>query len=191
MVRKVIGLIPIVGRGVCDLNRDRVPSVECVPRKDNWDKVIRFRADTDRVSESRKDGATAERNGCPMTQPAVGLGEEVEMAKKVSIRLIDDLDGASAAVETVRFGVDGADYAIDLSAHNARSLREALAPWVSKARKLRRVHRGTALAQKASSDLSLEESQVIRAWALANGHRVSVRGRIPLAVVAAYRNQSV
>jgi len=42
------------------------------------------------------------------------------MAQKVIVALEDDLDG-SAADEMVRFGLDGADLEIDLSAKNARS----------------------------------------------------------------------
>ena len=37
------------------------------------------------------------------------------MAQKVKIILVDDLDGGSAD-ETVRFGLDGVSYEIDLSA---------------------------------------------------------------------------
>ena len=40
------------------------------------------------------------------------------MAQKVKIILVDDLDGGSAD-ETVRFGLDGVSYEIDLSADNA------------------------------------------------------------------------
>jgi hypothetical protein len=39
---------------------------------------------------------------------------------------IDDLDG-SAAEGTVRFGLDGTEYEIDLNARHARELRDALA----------------------------------------------------------------
>ena len=51
------------------------------------------------------------------------------MAQRVHIVLEDDLDG-SAADETVTFGLDGANYEIDLSAKNAAKLRDALAPYV-------------------------------------------------------------
>ena len=48
------------------------------------------------------------------------------MARKVQTLLIDDLDGGEAEA-TVRFGLDGAEYEIDLSAKNAKALRGALA----------------------------------------------------------------
>jgi hypothetical protein len=47
------------------------------------------------------------------------------MAQKVQALLIDDLDGGEAD-STVRFGLDGTEYEIDLSAKNAEALRKAL-----------------------------------------------------------------
>ncbi|MGH8880612.1 MAG: Lsr2 dimerization domain-containing protein, partial [Stackebrandtia sp.] len=40
------------------------------------------------------------------------------MAQKVTVSLVDDLDGSEAG-ETVEFGLDGAFYEIDLSDDNA------------------------------------------------------------------------
>lgn len=48
------------------------------------------------------------------------------MAQTVKIILEDDLDGGPAD-ETVRFGLDGRHYEIDLSTDNAAKLRDALA----------------------------------------------------------------
>jgi hypothetical protein len=56
------------------------------------------------------------------------------MAQRVQTLLIDDLDGGEAE-GTVRFGLDGAEYEIDLSADHAGALRRALAPYVSAARR--------------------------------------------------------
>jgi Lsr2 len=58
------------------------------------------------------------------------------MAKRRMTSLVDDLNG-SPAVETVRFGVGGPLYEIDLSAAHARELRAALAPFIGKARRAR------------------------------------------------------
>ncbi len=44
------------------------------------------------------------------------------MARKIHVQLIDDLSGEDAQ-ETIRFSVEGTDYEIDLSAHNAADLR--------------------------------------------------------------------
>lgn len=56
------------------------------------------------------------------------------MAKRTVIELIDDLDG-SEATETVYFGLDGADYVIDLAEQNADELRGLLARFVDAGRK--------------------------------------------------------
>jgi hypothetical protein len=56
------------------------------------------------------------------------------VAQKIQTLLIDDLDG-SAAEGTVRFGLDGADYEIDLNAGHAQQLRDALARYVGAARR--------------------------------------------------------
>ena len=56
------------------------------------------------------------------------------MAQKVTVALEDDLDGGPAD-ETVRFGFDGTDYEIDLSAKNARAFRKKLTPFIEHARR--------------------------------------------------------
>src|SRR5689334_10522952 len=56
------------------------------------------------------------------------------MAQKVQTLFIDDLDG-SEAEGTVRFGLDGAHYEIDLNAVHARELRDTLARYTRAARK--------------------------------------------------------
>ena len=57
------------------------------------------------------------------------------MAQKVQTLFIDDLDG-SEAEGTVRFGLDGAEYEIDLNAGHAKELRDALARYVDAARRV-------------------------------------------------------
>lgn len=59
------------------------------------------------------------------------------MAQKIQTLLIDDLDG-SAAEDTVRFGLDGTEYEIDLNARHARQLRDAPARYVNAARRIGR-----------------------------------------------------
>jgi Lsr2 len=55
------------------------------------------------------------------------------MAQKVTAALEDDLDGGPAD-ETVRFGLAGAEYEIDLSNKNAAAFRRTLAPFIDHAR---------------------------------------------------------
>jgi hypothetical protein len=103
------------------------------------------------------------------------------MATKVTVALEDDLDGGPAE-ETVRFGLDGADYEIDLNKKNAAALRKQLAPFVEHARKAGRGPRRPA----GRSAASRERGSDIRAWAKGQGIAVSGRGRIPASVVAQY-----
>jgi Lsr2 len=46
------------------------------------------------------------------------------MAQKIQTLFVDDLDG-SEAEGTVRFGLDGTEYEIDLNARHSRELRNA------------------------------------------------------------------
>lgn len=101
------------------------------------------------------------------------------MAQKVQVLLEDDLSGGPAEA-TVRFGLDGAVYEIDLNEANASRLRESLQPYVEHARKasVPRQRRGRAANRERSAD--------IRSWAKTAGIQVSERGRIPADVVAKY-----
>jgi hypothetical protein len=58
------------------------------------------------------------------------------MARRVQIILLDDLDRSSLADETVRFGIDGTVYEIDLTAAHAAELRSAMNIYVGAARRL-------------------------------------------------------
>ena len=58
------------------------------------------------------------------------------MAQKIQTLFIDDLDG-STAEGTVRFGLDGTEYEIDLNARHAKELRDVLARYVDAARRVR------------------------------------------------------
>jgi hypothetical protein len=103
------------------------------------------------------------------------------MATKISVALEDDLDGSPAS-ETVRFGLGGAQYEIDLNKKNARAFRKKLTPFVEHARKAgpgqRHGPARTASSRQRSAD--------IRAWAKATGLAVSDRGRIPASVADQY-----
>jgi Lsr2 len=103
------------------------------------------------------------------------------MAQKVTVELEEDLDGGPAE-ETVRFGIDGADYEIDLSTKNAAALRRKLAPFIGHARKAGRGPR----RRPGRTASSRERSGGIRAWAKDQGIAVSERGRIPASVVEQY-----
>lgn len=107
------------------------------------------------------------------------------MATQTTVTLVDDLDGSDAD-EQVEFGVDGRSYEIDLSSANSARLREALAPYISAARRSggRRASAGSS-ASRPSTDR--EQNQAIREWAQQQGLKISERGRIPSNVLDAYR----
>src|SRR5215831_345087 len=107
---------------------------------------------------------------------------EAEMAQRVSVELEDDLDGGPAD-ETLRFGLGGTDYEIDLSKKNASKFRRQIAPYLEHARKAGRGQRRRPV--RAAS--SRERSADIRAWAKDRGIPVSERGRIPASVVEQYK----
>ena len=100
------------------------------------------------------------------------------MAQIREIRLIDDLDKGPAD-ETVSFGLDGKQYSIDLSVHNATALRENLADFVAAARvdSGQRAQSARPQARKRSTG-DREQLAAIREWARSEGHSVSDRGRI-------------
>jgi hypothetical protein len=62
------------------------------------------------------------------------------MAQKIILELQDDLDGGPTG-ETVRFGVDGAEYEIGLSNYNAAAFGRKLAPFTGDAHKAGRGQR--------------------------------------------------
>ena len=103
------------------------------------------------------------------------------MAQKVTVELEDDLDGGPAD-ETVRFGVDGSEYEIDLSKKNAAAFRRKLAPFIDHARKAGR----GARRRPGRTASGRERSADIWAWAKDQDIAVSERGRIPASVVERY-----
>jgi hypothetical protein len=62
------------------------------------------------------------------------------MATKITFALEDDLVGGPAE-ETLRFGIDGSEYEIDLNKKNAKAFRQQLAPFIEHARKAGRRQR--------------------------------------------------
>jgi hypothetical protein len=110
--------------------------------------------------------------------------EKCAMAQKVTVLLVDDIDGGPAD-ETVSFSLDGVAYEIDLSTANAAAFRDSLARYVGTARRVggRAGGRGGAGRRRAGGD---NRTAQIREWARSHGHKVSERGRIPGSVVEAY-----
>jgi len=107
------------------------------------------------------------------------------VAKQTTVTLIDDLDGGTAD-EQVEFSVDGRSYEIDLSASNGARLRDALAPFISAARRTGGRRSTAGAPARPASDR--EQNQAIREWAQAQGLKISERGRIPSNVLEAYHS---
>ncbi|NUU22000.1 MAG: Lsr2 family protein [Streptomycetaceae bacterium] len=94
------------------------------------------------------------------------------MAQRVVVTLQDDIDG-SAAAETIRFGLDGKSYEIDLSEGHAQEMRALLGRYVEAARR-------TAKSGKPYKQTTVApDPKAVRAWARSQGLEVPTRGRIP------------
>ena len=112
------------------------------------------------------------------------------MAQKIQTLFIDDLDG-SAAEGTVRFGLDGTEYEIDLNAGHARArlgtgmrcrhVRAALACRAVRQR-ARKPSRGNRPGSAAS-----ENTTEVREWARAQGIEVKDRGRVPADLMVKFK----
>lgn len=109
------------------------------------------------------------------------------MAQNVTVVLIDDIDQSEAA-ETVRFGVDGTAYEIDLSAEHASELRSTISRYIKVARRVQSAP-ARARQQRPSrprTQMDREQSRRIRSWAMERGLLASPRGRIPQHVAEEY-----
>ena len=107
--------------------------------------------------------------------------------KRITTELVDDLDSTvirSGEGGTVSFSLDGASYEIDLGRTKQQALRDALAPFIAKARSTGR--RGSASPRARRASAASGDTAAVRAWAHRNGHEVGDRGRIPADIRAAY-----
>ena len=107
------------------------------------------------------------------------------MAQKVQTLFIDDLDG-STAEGTVRFGLDGTEYEIDLNAEHARQLRDALAAYMRAARWVAGGSRRLTRAGRRGLASGLNTIEV-REWARAQGIEVKDHGRVPAELVVKFK----
>jgi hypothetical protein len=105
------------------------------------------------------------------------------MAQKVTVELVDDMDGtAGDDVTTVQFGLDGVMYEIDLTSTNAEKLRGLFADYIDSGRRTGgRIRRGgIRLASiKGGVDNSAYDPAAVRQWADVVGEAIAPRGRIP------------
>ncbi len=105
------------------------------------------------------------------------------MAQRIQVLLIDDLDGGEAA-GTVRFGLDGTEYEIDLSAAHSDELRKALELYLAHARRAGGPAKSTARTRRSSGAV---DTAKVREWAKGQGIEVKGRGRVPAGIVEQYK----
>jgi nucleoid-associated protein Lsr2 len=114
------------------------------------------------------------------------------MARKVQVDLVDDIDGGQAD-ETMRFGLDGANYEIDLSARHAEKLRASLAKYILASRRISRSTAAVAIGRRVAGTPARTDpaqNQAIRDWAKNKGIEISDRGRIPAHIAAQYQAEA-
>ena len=114
------------------------------------------------------------------------------MAQRTIVQLVSDLSGDEMKAgegRTIEFSVDGASYTIDLTEKEAAGFDKALATYIEHATKTSGGAGGrkrSGSSAKSGSGRSKDELANIRAWAQANGHQVSERGRIKKDILDAY-----
>jgi Lsr2 len=112
----------------------------------------------------------------------------IGMAMETITRLVDDLDGGTAH-ETVKFGLDGMQYEIDLSSKNAKKLRTELAVFVENGIRVRRGANGGG-RRTGKGPAATDQNRAIRDWALAKGYSVAPRGRIRQDIVEEFHKKA-
>lgn len=117
------------------------------------------------------------------------------MAERVTVELIDDLDGSNEGVTNHTFSLDGSVYQIDLSLKNLDRLTKALQPFIEAARPPQASSRTVTPLPKASPARRRASSgaaaagvdpKAVRVWAAENGKDVPARGRIPKPIIDDY-----
>jgi Lsr2 len=109
------------------------------------------------------------------------------MAQKMHTVFIDDLDGSEAQT-TVRFGLDGTDYEIDLNSAHAQEFGDAIAKYTGAGRK---VSSATRASRGPRRDSSAPSPAVVREWAKDQGIDVRDRGRVPSELVIRFQEAAM
>lgn len=110
------------------------------------------------------------------------------MVKRVSVDLVDDLDGTVIDPQggrTFTFRVEQVDYEMDLTQTNIERFHEAIADYIAAARVISSVDRDKP-ARSPRRRKSTTELAAIREWARANGFEISSHGRVPVGIKEAY-----
>jgi len=111
------------------------------------------------------------------------------MAQKIQTLFIDDLDGGEAE-GTVHFGLDGAEYEIDLSAAHSKALRKTAEKYIAAGRKVGGPSRRRASGGGRKNSSGGPSPSEVREWAKAQGIEVRDRGRVPSELVVKFQAAS-
>lgn len=110
------------------------------------------------------------------------------MGRKIIELIVSDLSGDEMEAgqgQTISFSYKGTDYSIDLTDKEAAGFDKAVAMYIEHATKTGG-RRSSSTRASSGSGRSKEQLAEVRAWAQANGHDVSPRGRIKADVLEAY-----
>lgn len=104
------------------------------------------------------------------------------MAKKTIAKYYSDLTNEEIAggVPTIKFGLDGTTYEIDLTENEQKDLRGVLEQYIEAGRKV-------TGSRKTTGTSSGPLPKDVREWAKENGLDVPARGRIPASITEAYQ----
>lgn len=107
------------------------------------------------------------------------------MAKRTIEVFHDDLDGSEGA-STVKFGLDGKSYEIDLSEAHEKELRKALEKYVGAATQVSAHNAASTGRRKYGTGPARRDTKHIREWLRSQGVEISDRGRIPTDLMNRY-----
>lgn len=112
------------------------------------------------------------------------------MAKRTTVTIHDDLDGSEGA-STVKFGLDGKSYEIDLNGKHEAELRKALEKYVAAATQVTASESTTSTGRrKYGTGPARRDTKHIREWLRSQGIEISDRGRIPTDLMGKYENRN-
>jgi hypothetical protein len=101
------------------------------------------------------------------------------MAQRIQVLLTCDVcNDDTPGTSTERFGLGNSTYEVDLCDRHANELRNAVAPFIAGGRRAGAAGGGARRGRRGAASGDRARTQEIRAWAKAQGMKVSERGRI-------------
>lgn len=117
---------------------------------------------------------------------------DLRYGERVTVTLIDDLDGLAHADETVEFELDSVSYAIDMSSRHAERLRDELSVWIDRSRRVHPQagsHGQQPVPRRRTTTVRLR-GKAIREWGQHNGHQIAAHGQISAEIIEAYQRNT-